>query len=458
MNLVIHGNTPFAWVAAIQMAAFGNQVTLCPSWAALIREPDTELLREPGLAVLRLEQEHAGRLHFARGIDFTLPETPTPAQFWIAHEAPSQRLHKECEALLASAFMRADHPRLPAFCVLTPFPVGTLPRLQTYLHQVSSYLREQARADQRCVPELPPVVYALPLFVRAGSALNDFIQPPLLLIGSDDAGQSDMLMDMLRPIARRAREVMIVPLAAAEMIKSSVNAMLATRMSFMNEVASLCERLDVDVELVRQGMAADPRIGGDYLQPGCGFGGPSFSSELLNFARTLKSTLDRESMIETALRVNEHQREILFRKLWRHFQGHLEGRCFAIWGAAYKPGSASVQDSAVHPLLLALWAQGARTCVYDPLAGISLAESYPDQPLLTVVSDAYSAIEGCPGGGGADALILVTACEEFQSPDFIRLRTILRQPLIFDGRNVYDPAYMADIGFTYIGIGRGTVV
>lgn len=460
MNLVIHGNTPFAWAAAIQMAAFGNQVTLCPSWAALITDPDAELLREPGLAALRMEQQRVGRLRFARGIDFTFPDVPTPDHFWIAHDASQRRLLKEAEALLSAAFIRADSGRLPAFCVLTPFPVGTLARLQTYLHQVADYLRQQGHADQRVVPEQPPAVYALPLFVRAGSILSDFKQPPLLLIGSDDAALGGDLLEALRPVVRRAHEVMIVPLAAAEMIKSGVNAMLATRMSFMNEIASLCERLNVDVDLVRQGMAADPRIGGDYLQPGCGFGGPSFSSELLSFARTMKDTLDRRSLIETAISINERQREILFRKLWRHFEGRLAGRCFAIWGAAYKPGSASVQDSAVHPLLQALWAQGARTRVYDPLAGTSLAETYPDQPLLTVVPGAYAAVEACSGSGGegADALILVTACEEFQNPDFTLLRTALKQPLIFDGRNVYDPAYLAEIGFTYIGIGRGTVV
>ncbi len=466
MNLVIHGNTPFAWVAAIQMAAFGNQVTLCPSWSVLVSDPDDELLREPGLAMLRQEQLRAGRLRLACGMDFTLPETATPDQFWIAHDASLQRLNKECEALLNAAFVRADVDELPAFCVLSPFPVGTLSRLQTYLHQIADYMRQQARADQRPVPERPPLVCALPLFVRAGSLLSDFNQPQLLLIGCDDALQGSGLLENLRPIARRAHEVMIVPLAAAELIKSSVNAMLATRMSFMNEIASLCERLDIDVELVRQGMAADPRIGSDYLQPGCGFGGPSFSSELLSFARTMKSTLDRESLIETAISVNERQRELLFRKLWRHFEGRLEGRCFAIWGAAYKPGSASVQDSAVHPLLHALWAQGARTRVYDPLAGSSLAEHYPDQPLLTVVAQPYDAVRGCPDGAaasdaaseGADALILVTACEEFQSPDFALLTAALKQPLIFDGRNVYDPEYLADIGITYVGIGRGTVV
>lgn len=468
MNIVIHGNTPFAWAAAIQMAAFGNRVTLCPYWSVLISEPDDELLREPGLAALRREQQQSGRLSFASGIDFTFPQTPTPDQFWIAHDASQRRLHQECEALLTSAFIRADRERLPAFCVLTPFPVGTLARLQGYLHQVSDYLRQQARADQRPAPEDAARLFAVPLFVRAGSILADFIRPPLLLIGSDDADHGAELLETLRPIARRASEVMIVPLAAAEMIKSGVNAMLATRISFMNEMASLCERMEVDVELVRQGMAADPRIGSDYLHPGCGFGGPSFSSELLSFARTLKSTLDRESMIETALRVNEHQREILFRKLWRHFEGHLAGRCFAIWGAAYKPGSASVQDSSVHPLLQALWAQGAHTRVYDPMAGLGLAETYPDQSLLTVVSDAYAATQGYPpghgradaagAGEGADALILVTAWEEFQSPDFAHLRATLKQPLIFDGRNIYDPEYLAEIGFTYVGIGRGAVV
>lgn len=457
MNICIHGNTPYAWAAAIQMAALGNQVTLCPSWSLVIDTPDDELMREPGLSKLLLDQTRTGRLVFSAGQDFTLVERATPDQYWLAHDASLQRLLKESDALLTAAFVRADRDTLPTFVVMTPYPVGSMARLQTYLTDVAAYLREQAIADKRPLPASAPVTCALPLFVRAGSIMNDFLKPALLLIGCDDTVEGAKLRETLRPIARRANHVMIVPLAAAELIKSAVNAMLATRMSFMNEMSVLCESLGIDVAVVASGMAADPRIGSDYLQPGCGFGGPSFSNELISFARTMKDTLDRQSLIETSISVNERQREVLFRKLWRYFKGDLQGRTFAIWGAAYKPGSASVQFSAVHPLLQALWAQGASTRVYDPLAAQSLLETYPHQGLLQVVDEPYAAIQ-TGTHEAADALVLVTACDEFQCPDFDRLLAGLKQPLIVDGRNVYDPGVLAEKGFCYVGIGRGEVI
>lgn len=435
MKLAIHGNTPYAWAAAIQMAALGNDVLLCPAWYALVDSPDEELLREPVLSSLLQEQFRHGRLRIARGHD-CCQSAMGITQHWMAGEGRPERLRAKVEDLLDSLPPEAA---LPTIVVLSAYPAGTLPNLRQHL---------QVRMSGR-----PTAVLALPLFVRAGSLLADFLSPALLLLGSNDDGAPlAELLEVLRPISRRAREVMVVPLAAAELIKAGVNAMLATRISFMNEMAALCEQVGVDVELVRQGLAADPRIGSDYLQPGCGFGGPSFSSELLSFARTLQDSLARDSLIKTAIGINEYQRELLFRKLWRYFDGRLAGRSFAIWGAAYKPGSAVVQDSAVHPLLQALWAQGARTVVHDPLAGDTLSVTYADQKLLEVVNSPYAAVDG------ADALILVTACEVFQSPDYDRLRQMLRQPVIFDGRNIYDPDYLTDLGFTYVGIGRGVVV
>lgn len=471
MNIVIHGNTPYAWAAAIQMASLGNYVVLCPLWSTLLSTPDDELAREPSLTQCLLEQTRGGRLSFAAGQDFTLEERATPDQFWLAQDVPLPRLLNDSDALLSAAIIRADREQLPAFVVTTPYPVGSMARLQDYLNGVTTYLREQARADKRAVSLSPLMIFALPLFVRAGSIMNDFLKPALVLIGCDDKAQGAQLRETLRPIARRANEVMIVPLAAAELIKSAVNAMLATRMSFMNEISTLCEILSIDVAVVASGMAADPRIGSDYLQPGCGFGGPSFSTELISFARTMKDTLDRQSLIETAISVNERQREVLFRKLWRFFKGDLQGRTIAIWGGAYKPGSASVQFSPVHPLLEALWAQGAKTRIYDPLAGPSLLDRYHDQTLLEVVSEPYAAIEGSSPEfvsvesdvslsrqQSADALVIVTAWDEFQCPDFERLLRTLKQPLIVDGRNIYDPDVLKTMGFCYVGIGRGDVL
>lgn len=470
MKIAVHGNTPFAWTAAVHLAGIGHTVTLCADWSRCLRTPDAELAREPGLLTQLHDLVPKGLLTLSSGAGLMSaasaqasgatgtrainPDAFAIDQHWLA-------LGGSADELLAYAG-RLDSERgisLAPLVVLSPYPLGTLARLK------------QA---------VDATVYALPIFARGGSMLSNFAKPPLLVIGCDDEVHEAFMLETLRPMTRRAGEVMLVPLAAAELIKSSVNAMLATRMSFMNEMATLCESVGVDIDLVRQGLAADPRIGSDYLDAGCGFGGPSFSDELLDFSRSVQASIDQQTLIANALRINERQRDILFRKLWRYFEGDLSGRCFAIWGAAYKPNSASVQDSAVHPLLQALWAQGARTRVFDPLAAQSLRECYPDQPLLEIVDQPYdvldcasSAASGSAGTGdyagssahsnpetnsaGADALIVVTAWEIFQSPDYARIRAGLRQPFILDGRNVYNPDYLREQGFTYVGIGRGDV-
>ena len=459
MNLVIHGNTLFAWTAAAQMAAQGHSVLLCPAWSVLITVPDDEVLREPGLREAVLTQQSAGRLRLGKGVDVLLPASDQlPVhQHWIAESSGARRLQDHCEAILVAACQQTDALALPAFAVLTPYPIGTLASLNTHLNAVFEYQCQQAKADQREVPQVAPLLYHFPLFVRGGFALHDFMNPSLLLLGCDEPSAESFLLEGLRPILRRAQETLLVSLAAAEVIKSGVNAMLATRVSFMNELAELCEILKVDVEDVRQGLAADPRIGSAYLEPGCGFGGPSFADEVIDFSRTLEQSLDRPSLLGTVMSINQRQRELLFRKVWRYFQGDLAGRCFAVWGASYKPGSSSVQGSAVHPLLQALWAQGASTVVYDPMAGANLAAEYVDQPLLTLASSQAESLQGCRGQG-VDALLLVTAWDEFSAPDYALLKRALRTPVIFDGRNVYDPAFMQSQGFTYVGIGRGEIV
>ena len=457
MNIVVHGNTPFAWTAAVHLALTGHAVTLCADWQRCIRLPDAELAREPGLlsAVHDLVPKQRLRLMSVHGL-FVERQSLRIAQqaadvaasafagaidqHWLAIGGTAAHLTEYAERLQHSPELGGIG--MATLVVLSPYPLGTLAQLQA---------------------SVDAPVFALPVFARGGTMLANFTKPALLVVGCDDESQQASMLEVIRPMARRAGEVMLVPLAAAELIKSSVNAMLATRMSFMNEMATLCESVGVDIDLVRQGLAADPRIGSDYLDAGCGFGGPSFSDELLDFSRSVQASIDQQTLIANALRINERQRDVLFRKLWRYFEGDLQGRCFAIWGAAYKPNSASVQDSAVHPLLQALWAQGARTRVYDPLAAESLRECYPNQPLLELVSDPYATLHGGEQDEPApadlsDALIVVTAWEIFQHPDYARLRAGLKQPLILDGRNIYDPEYLRGEGFRYVGIGRGDVL
>lgn len=428
MKVSIYGDTNYAWVAAAKLAQTGNHVALCTEvdeqapFAAAV-------LREAMLADLLTQQQTAGRLSMADAAAACVHGH----LHLLALDAGVTAVEKLVDRILEAA--EAD----TYLVVLSALPLGALRQLQDYAY---SRLRTLAK---------PHSVYvaAMPLFIREGSALADFARPSLFVLGAEHEVIVKRVMDLMRPFVRYASHRMVVPLAAAELIKFGINAMLATRISFMNEMAALSERLGVDVDIVRRGLAADPRVGSDYLDPGCGFGGPSFSDELFSFAQSVKETLDTAGLVDAALAINETQREILFRKIWRFFRGELRGRLVAVWGAAFKPGTASIENSAALPLLHALWAQGCRTAVYDPMAGEALLQQYPDQPLLEIAHSAMDAARG------ADALAIATAWEEFGNPDFSQLRQQLKRPVLFDGRNIYEPKQMIEHGFRYFAIGRG---
>ena len=436
MKISVYGNTHYAWVTAAKLAEKGNQVTHCvhpqENLAAAF-----DVSREWMLPELVKEQKKSGRLVVQTG--YPDPGHGPVHVHLLADDYDESALRFALQPILAAI---STMPGDAFILVLTPLPVGTLQRIRQYIDTVLADKKNNGRA----------YLAALPLFIREGTALTDFERPQLFLLGSEDKAMIECVREFMRPFMERASEVMVVPVATAELIKFGINAMLATRISFMNEMAALAEKIGIDIELVRQGMAADPRVGRDYLQAGCGFGGPSFAGDLLSFARTIKEELDTVGLIEAVLSINASQREILFRKIWRFFRGDLAGKTIAIWGAAFKPGTPSVNNSVVHALLEALWAQGCRTHVYDPQAGDALKKSYPSQELLTLATSAREAATG------ADAIALVTAWDEFWSPDFDDLASIMKQSVMFDGRNLYDPGLMHAHGFRYFGIGRGEVI
>lgn len=419
MKCTVHGHGLYAWVTAVKLAQAGHHVMLLGD-----DSPSDEVTHEPDLMREASDAELSGRLTCYTGLTRS-----DDSVHWLALDGDANALVWRAAGLLQST--TGD---LTVVCLNTT-PVGLLDSLQ---HRLS-----------RLAPGREIRVLAMPLFIRSGRALADFAAPEQLLIGESAPGDGAVLMDWLRPYSRNARDTQIVPLAAAELIKFGINAMLATRVSFMNELAGLTERLGIDIELVRQGLASDPRVGGAYLEPGCGFGGPSFTDELFAFAQTLRDAGGQPGLLDAVLRINAEQRDKPFRLLWRHFDGQLAGRVIAVWGAAYKPGTASVDHSPVHPLLKALQAQGAHVRLFDPLAMDTLRARVPAGPAMVYAETAEQAAEG------ADALVLLTAWPEFFNPDYGYLAAALRQPVIVDGRNVFDPDIMAAHGFRYYGIGRG---
>lgn len=423
MKITVHGNTHLAWVTAAKLAEKGNHLTLC------LREQGNEAgfdpTREWLLSELVAEQQLTGRLQVNEQC------------------GGGGRIHLLAANYDESTLREAIQPALlggqneTIILVLTALPIGLLESIQKELDG------RNAQMERRIY------LAALPLFVREGTALADFEKPQLLLLGSEDKPVIDAVEEFMRPFMRQAEEVMVVPITTAELIKIGIHAMLATRISFMNEMAALAEKLNVDIELVRQGIAADPRVGKGYLQAGCGFGGSSFSNDLLSIAKTFKQELDASGLVDAVLAINESQKDILFRKIWRFYRGKLSGKTVAVWGAAFKPGTSSVTNSVVHALLQSLWAQGCRTQVYDPQAREALHEAYPNEPLLTLSDTAAQAAEG------SDAIAVVTEWDEFWGQDFSEIAKTMRCAALFDGRNIYEAEQMQALGFRYFGIGRG---
>jgi len=321
-------------------------------------------------------------------------------------------------------------------------PVGTADR-------VRQTLREELAARGM---EVPFAVVSNPEFLKEGGAISDFMKPDRVVVGSDDDRATRLMRDLYAPFGRKQEKVLVMDVRSAELTKYAANAMLATKISFMNELAGLAERLGADIESVRHGIGSDPRIGYHFIYPGCGYGGSCFPKDVKALARTARQ-VDYEPMILDAVEsVNARQKQVLFQRLEQHFQGDLRGRTIAVWGLAFKPNTDDMREAPSRTLMEALWAAGARVRAYDPEAMEATQRIYGETAQLTLCSNAYDVLEG------ADALVLCTEWQQFRSPDFDRIRAALKQPVIVDGRNVYDPGRLADFGFTYYAIGRGESV
>jgi UDPglucose 6-dehydrogenase len=312
------------------------------------------------------------------------------------------------------------------------FPVGTSETMQQRLHD----------AGCQCV------VVTLPELLQEGAALATFMRPDHILLGCDDAEAQTLMRELLRPYNRRRDVIQVMRPREAEFAKLAIGGMLAARLSLMNDLAGLAEKLDVDIENIRQAVGSDPRIGEAYLYPGCGFGGRGFSRDVMTLTETLRQGDQSAGLLEAVLAINEKQKEVLFRKFWQHYRGDVKGRQVAIWGAAFKPGSSKVDNAPVLALLKAFWAQGITTHVHDPLALDNLLAWAGEQPLLVVHQDPMEATVGC------HALLLVTEWKCYWGPDWQELKSSMAVPLLLDGRNIYDPAYVRQQGFTYSGVGR----
>ena len=317
-------------------------------------------------------------------------------------------------------------------------PVGTADKVRGIIRD--------ALADRGVECEFD--VVSNPEFLKEGAAVSDFMKPDRIVIGSDSARATELLASLHTPFNRNHDRIVAMDVRSAELTKYAANALLATKISFMNEMASLAELLGADIEHVRVGIGADPRIGYQYIYPGCGYGGSCFPKDVRALENTAREVGYTAELLRAVEAINRRQRQVIFQKVARHFPD-LTGRTFAVWGLSFKPNTDDMREAPSRDVIEALWEAGAKVQVHDPEAMTEARHLYGERADLVLCETPMAAV------AGADALILMTEWNVFRSPDFPAIKAALKSPVVFDGRNIYDPKTMAREGFTYYAIGRG---
>jgi UDPglucose 6-dehydrogenase len=292
-------------------------------------------------------------------------------------------------------------------------------------------------------------VVSNPEFLKEGDAVQDCLRPDRIVIGADNARAVEALKVLYAPFNRNHERIVLMDVRSAELTKYAANAMLATKISFMNEIANIAEQVGADVEQVRRGIGSDPRIGYHFIYPGAGYGGSCFPKDVKALEHTARAHAYEPRLLTAVEAVNAAQKRKLFALIERHFDGQLQGRTIALWGLAFKPNTDDMREAPSRTLLEQLWQAGANVRAYDPEAAEETARIYGARKDLVLCEQQYSALDG------ADALVIVTEWKAFRSPDFDRIKTALKQAVVFDGRNIFEPKAVEALGLAYYGIGRG---
>jgi UDPglucose 6-dehydrogenase len=278
------------------------------------------------------------------------------------------------------------------------------------------------------------------------------MKPDRIVVGTDNPRTGELLKALYDPFTRNHGRMILMDVRSSELTKYAANAMLATKISFMNELANLAERVGADIENVRLGIGSDPRIGYHFIYPGCGYGGSCFPKDVQALARSANDYSFDAEVLKAVESVNNRQKQVLFQKIKSHFNGELAGKTIAVWGLAFKPNTDDMREAPSRELMEQLWAAGAKVRAYDPVAAHETGRIYGERADFALVEHAHDALDG------ADGLAIVTEWQEFRSPDFEHIKATLREPVIFDGRNLYDPGFVKQFGLTYYGIGRGASI
>jgi UDPglucose 6-dehydrogenase len=440
MKITIFGSGYVGLVTGACFAEVGNDV-LCadvdPRKVEMLQRGQIPI-HEPGLDELVRRNGASGRLQFTT--DLVAGVTHGLFQFIAVGTPPDEDGSADLRHVRAVARVIGQH--LDSYRVVvnkSTVPVGTADVVR---ETIAAALAERGR-------DIPFSVVSNPEFLKEGAAVQDFMRPDRIIVGSDDHRATVRLRNLYAPFNRNRDRLIEMDVRSAELTKYAANAMLAAKISFMNEMANLAERLGADIEKVRVGIGADPRIGYHFIYPGAGYGGSCFPKDVKALEYTARSVNYEAALLQAVEAVNERQKEVLFAKIKRHFKGELRGRTFALWGLAFKPGTDDMREAPSRNLLEALWRGGCAVRAYDPAAMNEARHIYGERPDFQLCDRPLETL------AGADALVIVTEWSLFRSPDFDAIRQQLKQPLIFDGRNLYDPDDLREQGFVYYAIGRG---
>lgn len=443
MKVTIYGSGYVGLVTGACLAQVGNQV-LCVDIDAdkikMLCEGEIPI-HEPGLDDMIKQNIAAGRIQFTQdakqGVEHGL------FQFIAVGTPPDEDGSADLSHVVSVANTIAQHmTEYRVIVTKSTVPVGTADIVRGEITKKFAALQTSCEFD----------IVSNPEFLKEGAAIEDFMKPDRVVVGTDSTRASELMRALYAPFNRNHDRVKVMDIRSAELTKYAANALLATKISFINELANLAENVGADIEQVRLGIGSDPRIGYHFIYPGCGYGGSCFPKDVkalqnigakANYETTLVSAVDK---------VNQDQKEVLFNKIKHHFNGDISGKTFALWGLAFKPNTDDMREASSRVLMERLWAAGAKVQAYDPVAMQECTRIYGVRDDLKLCKDADETLQS------ADALVIVTEWTEFRSPDFDNIKSCLKTPVIFDGRNLYEPRFLTELGIDYYGIGRGKSV
>ena len=440
MKITVIGTGYVGLVSGACLAEVGNDVLCLDLDLEKIRvlEAGGIPIFEPGLQDMVQRNVAAGRLHFTTDVAHAVQHGTI--QFIAVGTPPDEDGSADMQYVLAAA--RSIGRLMTDYKVVvdkSTVPVGTADKVH---EAIADELRQRGL-------QTPFAVVSNPEFLKEGAAVEDFMRPDRIIVGASDEQAISLMRALYAPFQRNRERLIVTDVRSAELTKYAANAMLATRISFMNELANLAEKLGADIEMVRHGMGSDPRIGYHFLYPGCGYGGSCFPKDVKALIKTASDEDDVDLKVLMAVEAaNSAQKHVLGRKIKQRLGDDLTGRHFAVWGLAFKPNTDDMREAPSLALLADLLAAGATVTAYDPAAMHEAQRVLGNEPRVRYAQSPNEALEG------ADALVIVTEWKEFRSPDFDLIKERLKQPLIVDGRNLYDPALVRGQGFDYLAIGR----